>query len=348
MLRRHGMGFPRRLGATLAGTVLLGSPTVPSGVAADTGARPLVVRLALRDASAGEPIRILVSSVAPLSRVEGRAGAQDLFFVPLDASEDGGARGWSAWAVVEMEAKAGVRRVDVSGIGADGVRAVGHAELTIRRRTFPTQKLDVEPRYVEPPPEVRSRIEVERRKLADIHARRTPLRPVRHPFVLPVAGPPTSAFGLRRVFNGRPRAPHPGIDLRAPVGTTVLAPGDGVVALAEHLYFSGSTVVLDHGGGLFTIYAHLSRIDVSEGQHVRAAQPLGLSGATGRVTGPHLHWGARVGEHVFDPRALVDDRLFPSDPGTLEPRAGGPAARRSLAEPTAVRERFPAVEARSS
>ena len=88
------------------------------------------------------------------------------------------------------------------------------------------------------------------------------------------------------------------------------ASGHGEVVFAGDLYFSGLTVILDHGGGLFTIYAHLSTIDVTEGVHVPRGTVLGRSGATGRVTGPHLHWGARVGETVVDPRALLDPALF--------------------------------------
>jgi murein DD-endopeptidase MepM/ murein hydrolase activator NlpD len=128
--------------------------------------------------------------------------------------------------------------------------------------------------------------------------------------VKPVPGDPTSEFGTHRFFNGEPRAPHPGIDLHAASGTPVFASGPGRVALAEDLYYSGGTVIVDHGGGLFTIYAHLSRIESKAGATIEAGQQLGLSGATGRVTGPHLHWGARVGEAIFDPRALLDPRLF--------------------------------------
>ena len=88
------------------------------------------------------------------------------------------------------------------------------------------------------------------------------------------------------------------------------ASGPGVIALAEELYYSGNTVIIDHGGGLFTIYAHLSRIDAEVGATVRAGDPIGLSGATGRVTGPHLHWGAKIGDRPFDPTALLDPALF--------------------------------------
>ena len=123
-------------------------------------------------------------------------------------------------------------------------------------------------------------------------------------------GTATSVFGTRRVFNGKPRDPHSGLDLRAASGTPVHSSGPGVVSLAQELYYSGNTVIVDHGGGLFTIYAHLSEIRVQEGDTAEAGDVLGLSGATGRVTGPHLHWGAKIGSVPFDPTALLDRALW--------------------------------------
>ena len=134
--------------------------------------------------------------------------------------------------------------------------------------------------------------------------------PLAERFVRPVPGQPTSVFGTRRVFNGQARDPHPGLDLRAASGTDVVASGPGRVVLAQDLYYSGNTVIVDHGGGLFTLYAHLSSIGVENGANVEAGQSLGASGATGRVTGPHLHWGAKIGAIPFNPTALLDDRLF--------------------------------------
>ena len=126
----------------------------------------------------------------------------------------------------------------------------------------------------------------------------------------PVGGDPTSIFGTRRVFNGQPRSPHPGLDLRASEGTPVRSSGAGRVAIAQDLYYSGNTVIVDHGGGLYTLYAHLSSIDVAEDQEIGPGQIVGESGATGRVTGPHLHWGAKIGNRPFDPRALLEPVLF--------------------------------------
>ena len=182
--------------------------------------------------------------------------------------------------------------------------------MPIERRTFPEQRLKVSSKYVEPPPEVTRRIEEERGRLAALWAGRERPRAALHPFVRPVPGKPTGIFGERRFFNGEPRAPHPGLDLRAAEGTPVLAAGAGCVALAGDLYWTGGTVVLDHGDGLFTVYAHLSKMEVEEGAVIEAGTRIGRSGATGRVTGPHLHWGAKVGEIPVDPRALLDPRLF--------------------------------------
>ena len=107
--------------------------------------------------------------------------------------------------------------------------------------------------------------------------------------------------------------PHPGLDLRAATGTPILSSGAGRVVLAQDLYYSGNTVIVDHGSGLFTIYAHLSAIEVRESQEIAPGVQLGLAGATGRVTGPHLHWGAKIGDRPFDPTALLSAELYPSD-----------------------------------
>ena len=193
---------------------------------------------------------------------------------------------------------------------AGGIEASGKSTVTVTKKSFPISELKVEGKYVEPPKDVQARIEREVAKLAALYRARRDVAPSARAFIRPVPGEPTSVFGARRVFNGQKRKPHSGLDLRAPSGTPVLCAGPGLVALAEDLYFSGGTVIVDHGGGLFTIYAHLSRIDMKEGQAVAAADAVGLSGATGRVTGPHLHWGGKIGAEIFDPTALLDPALF--------------------------------------
>ena len=124
-------------------------------------------------------------------------------------------------------------------------------------------------------------------------------------FQLPVQSKITSPFGNRRVFNGKLKSYHNGLDFRAPVGTPVFASNSGVVKLAEDLFYSGKVVILDHGNTIFTIYAHLSKIEVKAGRQVEKGQKLGLTGATGRVSGPHLHWGVKVNGTAVNPIQFV-------------------------------------------
>jgi len=124
-------------------------------------------------------------------------------------------------------------------------------------------------------------------------------------FDAPVPGVASSSYGRLTVLNGEPSGRHQGTDFRAAVGTPVHAPNAGRVVLAKDLYFAGNTVILDHGLGVFSLVAHLSRIDVAVGDRVSRGHVLGQSGATGRVTGPHLHWAVRFGETSVDPLSLV-------------------------------------------
>jgi len=115
----------------------------------------------------------------------------------------------------------------------------------------------------------------------------------------------SGGFGTRSVFNGQPRSPHSGVDFGSKAGTPVVAPAGGVVTLAEPLFFTGSTVVIDHGLGLYSLLAHLSTFAVKEGERVRRGQVVGFAGATGRVTGPHLHWSVRLNGARVDPLSLI-------------------------------------------
>lgn len=261
----------------------------------------------------GEIIRFEVTTDPGATRLTGTFLSAPLSFVKTGGH--GPDTVWVAWGVIPLDAPPGSAGYQLTAAGADGSTLSIGGEVPVAAKSFPEQRLDVESKFVNPPKSALTRIEREKKTLGAIYARRTSLLPPDAPFVKPVPGEPTSEFGTRRVFNGEPRAPHPGIDLRAPTGTPVLAAGPGRVALATSLYYSGGTVIIDHGGGLFTIYAHLSKIQVKVGATIAEGERVGLSGATGRVTGPHLHWGARVGEAIFDPRALLDSRLFVASSG---------------------------------
>ena len=154
--------------------------------------------------------------------------------------------------------------------------------------------------------------ETERRALAEgtrlttLYRTITPERFWRGRFTRPVAGTePGTGFGARRIINGQSRSPHGGIDYSAPTGTPIVAANSGRVALVADFFFPGRLVVLDHGLGLYTLYFHLDSVAASEGQRIERGQPLGAVGASGRATGPHLHFGAQLGAARVDPAALL-------------------------------------------
>jgi len=158
---------------------------------------------------------------------------------------------------------------------------------------------------VTPPESEGERIEREAKLLDEVWKSSAPERLWSEAFVRPVPQPANSAFGTRSVFNGQPRSAHGGADFLSPAGTTILAPNAGRIAVARSLYFSGNTIVIDHGLGLFSMLAHLSAFDVREGDRVTAGQRIGLVGATGRVTGPHLHWAVRASGARVDPLSVL-------------------------------------------
>jgi murein DD-endopeptidase MepM/ murein hydrolase activator NlpD len=178
--------------------------------------------------------------------------------------------------------------------------------VAVNAGTYPTTELQVEERFVELSPEDQARADREAAETSAIYDTFTPQRYWTEPFDIPVRGAKDGRnFGHRRVFNGQPRAPHSGADLRATTGTPIFAANRGRVVLAKDLFFSGNAVFIDHGYGLFTTYLHLSKIDVAVGDIVERGEQLGLAGATGRVTGPHLHWGVRLLDARVDPFSLV-------------------------------------------
>ena len=268
-------------------------------------AEGLDVRVLAREIVPGDLVRVDVTAPAPLASCRGTLRGEPLDFVSACPGADACAS-WSAWAALDLDWSPGPLEVAVSGAGPEAGTLRGAATVQLQAKSFPTSELKVEGKYVEPPKEAQARIARDNRKLGRVYARRTPVPPPAGAWMRPVPGEPTGVFGSRRVFNGQKRKPHAGLDLRAATGTPVVSAGPGTVELAEDLYFSGNTVIVDHGGGLFLVYAHLSRLDVEPGDAVEAGAQLGLSGATGRVTGPHLHWGGKVGSRIFDPTSLLD------------------------------------------
>lgn len=217
------------------------------------------------------------------------------------------AEGWSAVLGVDLDAAPGAHEAVIDLELADRSRRTRTERIVVSAKDFPVTRLEVEPRYVELSPDDQARAAREARDIAAIYAASTPERLWSEPFEAPIPGATGGRnFGHRRIFNGQPRAPHSGADLAATVGVPVRASNRGRVVLAKNLFFSGNAVFLDHGLGVYSVYLHLSEISVEEGEIVDRGSVLGLAGATGRVTGPHLHWGARVLGARVDPFTLLD------------------------------------------
>jgi murein DD-endopeptidase MepM/ murein hydrolase activator NlpD len=175
-------------------------------------------------------------------------------------------------------------------------------------KSYPVQRLTLPPDKVNPPPEALERIERETQLTQAQFARYTPLDASPFPLAVPAAGRISSNFGLRRVLNGEPKSPHAGLDVAAPLGAPVKAPAAGRVTLVGDFYFTGNVVFVDHGGGMVSMMCHLSAVDVHDGDVVRRGQVLGRVGATGRATGPHLHWAVSLNDERVDPSMLL--KLF--------------------------------------
>ncbi len=214
-------------------------------------------------------------------------------------------RAWYALAGVDVKAAAGPSTLQISARTAAGTVIDLSRTVQILPAHYRTSTLTVAPKFVEPGPDELARIKAEVELKSEVFAASAAQPLWSGDFRAPVHAAPTDSFGTRRIFNGQLASIHEGTDFHAAIGTPVRAGNSGVVVLARPLYYEGNCVVIDHGLGLFTISMHLSRIDVHEGDRVVLGQRVGLSGATGRVTGPHLHWAVRWRNAYLDPAKLL-------------------------------------------
>jgi murein DD-endopeptidase MepM/ murein hydrolase activator NlpD len=279
----------------------LGSRTeARAGAASDGPGQPGGVQVSITPSHAqpGDVLLFRVAGAPPDVRVEwdGRP-------VPVFPSEGQ----WVALIGVDLDTRPGVVgwRVTRPSVAKNG-GALAAGAVTVRPRTFPTQALTLPKGMVDLDAPTLARVQAERGEVKAALTAGAGERLWRGPFRVPVEGAqPSGGFGLRRVINGQPRSPHTGFDWAAPVGTPVIATNAGRVALVAEHFFAGRNVVLDHGLGLFTLYYHLVETRVEAGEVVRAGQIVGAVGATGRVTGPHLHFAVLLGGARVDPEALL-------------------------------------------
>jgi len=234
-------------------------------------------------------------------------------------SFDASGKTWFALAGVSLETKPGAYPLELHGEtlsgqpASSGQSASGaisfEKKIRVERQRYPHVPLTVPARYTAPSPEEQRQIEQGKEIKAEVFKTVSAEREWRGSFAPPVDASISDVFGVERIFNGSIQSTHEGLDFRVPTGTSVAAVNRGTVILARDLFFEGNCVVIDHGQGLLTLYLHLSKFLVKEGDDVSKGQPIGLSGGTGRATGPHLHLAVRWQGIYLDPQVLLKLRL---------------------------------------
>jgi hypothetical protein len=318
----------RPMVALLAALLVAASPATPDVPAAAT---PALV-LAPAAARPGDAVLIRVTGSASPPRGE-LAGRRLLFW--RDREE------WRALAALPIETPVGAVPVAI-----DAGTAHLEGSLAIVEPGFRVSRIELPPRYVEPPPAARRRMEEDRKAFAKAFSE--PFAPPLYagPFVLPGDAPLSGRYGDQRIVNGKPEAAHYGLDLAAARGAPVTACNDGRVLLVRDAYMSGNTVVIWHGAGIMSVYMHLDRADVKAGQEVRRGQRIGQVGSTGRSTGPHLHWGVKVNGLYVDPESLLAIDFGQGSAVARGPAAPPAAEPASASSPAAAPPTTPAAAPR--
>lgn len=258
----------------------------------------------------GGPVLFQVKPPSRLQSLSGTWLGHDLVF-----SYDAASKSWFALAGVSLETAPGSYALALTGGttsgNGPGTKTLFSRKFAISRAKYPkiAVKLSVEGKFTEPTPEQQQQIAEGQQVKKSYLNRVTPEREWSGDFTAPADAGISDVFGSQRVFNGKTSSPHLGLDFRVPSGTPVAAMNGGTVLLARPLYFEGNFVVLDHGQGLLTLYLHLSEFKVKEGDQVNRGQTIGLSGGTGRATGPHLHVAVRWQGTYLDPARLFSLQL---------------------------------------
>jgi len=264
------------------------------------GLSDINVNLDFRSLQQGEIVRVSVEGKGVIKRAEVLFLGKTYIMGKGQDPEN-----WFAFLGLDLEIIKGTCIVEISVLFNDGNHQNIRREILIQDKEFPLKKLWVKQEYVTPPQDVLDRIQWESELLGQIYDIFTHQWLGEGPFIIPSEGEANPNFGEKRIFNNEPRSPHSGVDISSPFGAPVMASNSGRIVLAKNLYFAGNTVIIDHGLGVFTSYLHFSKILAKRGDIVRKGDVIGEIGATGRVTGPHLHWGVKVSGSRIDPFSLL-------------------------------------------
>ena len=266
------------------------------------GQRPLSVSIAPATLQPGDVARVDVSGGDRDAQITATVLGQNLAFHYDEMKQT-----WRALVGIDLDTKPAAYRMRIN---RNGSAAAATRTLRVAPKQFRVRRLSVPGSFVDPPAEAIEQMTRDAKMLADAYARVSPRR-WSGAFLLPVDGRPTSNFGTRSYYNGQRRSPHAGVDFVGEPGTPIRAANHGEVIVASPMYFTGNTIVVDYGDRLFSVFAHLSEVHAKVGDTVEPTTIVGLVGATGRVTGPHLHWSVRLNGARVDPLSLVAATQIP-------------------------------------
>lgn len=248
----------------------------------------------------GSPMLFRVQAPRMMKELKGNFMGQEMEFRHNSACHC-----WYTIAGVSLETKPGTYTLQVSGKGQQDEDFSTTTDVEVGVANYPSTTLKVAPQFVEPPQEAQVKIDEDKTTKTKVFSDLSQEPKWSGRFLPPVKTTASGGFGAARVFNGKLNSQHTGLDYHAKTGTPVSATNDGVVILARGLFYEGNCVMIDHGQGLITLYMHLSKFKVKEGDTVKKGQLIGLSGGTGRATGPHLHFAVRWHGEYLDPRTLL-------------------------------------------
>lgn len=250
----------------------------------------------------GRLAKIEVKSTRPIAGLTGTIDKRKVILFP--SSTDGST--WTGLAPINIEAKPKPVKLAFSAVMQDGKRLEWKKPVAIALAPYDERRLTVSKQFVKPSAKQRARAAKESKQMEKVLSSPSAQRLWRGSWAKPTPGVETSPFGTRRTYNDKKKSRHLGLDLNAAIGDPIVAANRARVALASERFYSGGTVVLDHGEGLFSMYFHMSRIDVKVGDVVEKGQGLGASGASGQVTGPHLHFSVKAAGLYVDPKYVLE------------------------------------------